>query len=60
VAHPVRSAARSLRALPRVHEALAGPKTLVTFAGVGHESILAARPEAWRAAVEALVTPLAR
>lgn len=42
----------SVEQVREVTDALAGPKTLVTFPGVGHESTLSARPGEARAALE--------
>lgn len=39
-----------------VHTALAGPKTLKIFPGLGHQSYIEAAPEAWRTSVQLLLT----
>jgi alpha-beta hydrolase superfamily lysophospholipase len=41
----------SLREAQQIFEALAGPKQLRIFHGMGHQSLVAAQPEAWRQAV---------
>jgi pimeloyl-ACP methyl ester carboxylesterase len=45
--------------LLRVHDNLAGTKKLEWFAGVGHESYLAAQPEKWKDTVERFLDGLA-
>jgi alpha-beta hydrolase superfamily lysophospholipase len=40
-----------------IYAALAGPKTLATFPGVGHENYLRADREAWMSAVRAFLKP---
>jgi hypothetical protein len=41
-----------------IHTALRGPKTLEFFAGVGHESCLRRRPDAWQSVVSGFLDRL--
>lgn len=49
----------SLAEARAIHAALAGPKQLEVFEGVGHVSLVAARPEQWTRVVSAFLAALA-
>lgn len=56
--HGGRDARVSIAEARAIFEALKGPKVFKSFEGLGHESFLKARPEAWRAAVSGFLDGL--